>query len=503
MTITLSDELSKNLLELGPDATVVVDGQGTIVFANAQVARTFGYAPDELVGQSVDMLLPQRLRGGHAEHRARFAMQPRPRAMGEGRTLFGQHKDGREFPIEISLSPVQSDQGPLVVAAARDATVRHDTERGLIEANRAKSRLLAAASHDLRQPVQTLTLLNQAALRHAGPSPRLNDILRQQQRALDTISQLLASVLDVSKLDSGALKPNVVDCAIGDVLDRLRSDFEPLADEKGIRLVVVPTAEAGHTDPELLRRLLANLLSNAIRYTTSGRVQLSCEGAGEEIAITVRDTGVGIPSDELDKIFDEFYQVDRSSQRPEGLGLGLSIVKRLASLLGHRIDVESVVGGGTAFTVTLPRATSAATLPQSGDAGASVHAKGTILIVDDEVSVAHATSLLLELEGFDVRIANGKEEALEHVASVVPDLIISDYHLRGVETGADVVAAVRVRLRSNVPAIFVTGDTSKVAAADSRLGNATLLSKPTKVDELLESIERHIRAGAGRAPHTV
>ena len=122
-----------------------------------------------------------------------------------------------------------------------------------------------------------------------------------------------------------------------------------------------------------------------------------------------------------------------------------------------------------------------------------------ILVVDDENAVAHATSLLLELEGFDVRVANGKEEALAHALSAVPDVIISDYHLRGLETGADVVAAVRVQLRSSVPAIFVTGDTSKIADVDAKLGNAVLLSKPTKVDELLGAIQRHIAANGARA----
>ena len=499
MTIGLSDALSKNLLELGPDATVVVDAGGAIIFANLQVARTFGYSPGELVGRPVELLLPERFRPGHSEHRARFALQPRPRAMGEGLTLFGQHKDGHEFPVEISLSPVQSDEGPLVVAAVRDATLRRDTERGLIEANRAKSRLLAAASHDLRQPVQTLTLLNQAGLRHAGANARLTDILRQQQRALDTISQLLASVLDVSKLDSGALKPAFVECAIGDVFERLRSDFEPQADEKGIALVVEPTAEAGRTDPELLRRMLANLLSNAIRYTARGRVHVVCQSLGHEVAITVRDTGVGIPPDELEKIFEEFYQVDRGSQRPEGLGLGLSIVTRLASLLDHKVDVESVVDEGTAFTVRVPRIELPAALALGNGARSTACAKGTILVVDDEAAVAQATSLLLELEGFDVAIANGKDDALERVASMVPDLIVSDYHLRGLETGADVVATVRARLGRDVPAIFVTGDTSKIQLADGKLGNATLLSKPTQVDDLLEAIQRHIGGNTARA----
>jgi CheY-like chemotaxis protein len=227
-------------------------------------------------------------------------------------------------------------------------------------------------------------------------------------------------------------------------------------------------------------------------------VHVSCEGKGDELAITVRDTGVGIPSHEVEKIFEEFYQVDRGSQRPEGLGLGLSIVKRLASLLGHKIEVESAVDRGTAFTVRLPRVALAATQTSAATTRPGQRAKGIVLIVDDEKSVAHATSLLLELEGFDVRVANGKEEALEHVASAVPDVIVSDHHLRGLETGVDVVAAVRDRVGRSVPAIFVTGDTSKIAGADVKVGNAILLSKPTKIDELLGAIQRHI-AGVARA----
>src|SRR5512143_878139 len=221
--MTLSGGLATTLLELAPDATVVVDHNGTIVFANARIEQTFGYSPTELTGCSVDTLLPPRLRAGHAGHRAQFSAAPKPRPMGRDLTLLGLHKNGREFPVEISLSPVPSDGGPLVVAAIRDATVRRETERQLSEANRAKSRLLAAASHDLRQPVQTLNLLNRAALRHAGANAALRNVLERQQLALDTMAALLTSVLDISKLDSGAVKPEIAAPPIASIFDRLRS----------------------------------------------------------------------------------------------------------------------------------------------------------------------------------------------------------------------------------------------------------------------------------------
>ena len=490
----LSGELARTLVELAPDATVVVDANGTIVFANAQVEQTFGYRAAELVGLSVETLLPDRFRAVHPKQRARFAAQPRPRPMGADLSLYGRHKAGHEFPVEISLSPVTTTMGLLVVGSVRDATVTRDRQRQLVEENRQKSHFLAGASHDLRQPLQTLNLLNRAAQSHAGANAALRALLERQQRALDSMSALLGSVLDISKLDSGAVELRPTACRVDDIFARLRSDFEPQAADKGLGLTIERSAEAALTDAELLRRLLGNLVSNAIRYTDAGEVRVSCVRRGAKLEIQVCDTGIGIPPDQLERVFEEFYQVDRGSQRPEGLGLGLSIVRRLAQLMRCSVAIESALGKGTKFCVTVDR-----TELDRGGTAADDHAEaanaGRVLIVDDERDVAEATSMLLELEGYEVCIASSENEALARASARSPDLIVSDYHLRGGETGVRVVTSVRNHMHNVIPVIFMTGDTAKAAIAESKIDNATLLNKPVRADDLLAAVRESIAAG--------
>jgi CheY-like chemotaxis protein len=218
---------------------------------------------------------------------------------------------------------------------------------------------------------------------------------------------------------------------------------------------------------------------------------LGSKRVGEEIEIAVRDTGIGIAADQIERIFDEFYQVDQGTQRPDGLGLGLSIVRRLASLLESRIQVQSQPGTGTTFSLRLPRAALARIEPRPAP-GASTPAGGNVLVVDDEPAVAHATTLLLELEGFVVRTASCAREAIEQAATSLPDLIISDYHLRGGETGVEVVKALRARFGTTIPAVFVTGDTGKAAFTEPKLQKSSVLSKPLRADELLTVIRNQI-----------
>jgi two-component system, sensor histidine kinase len=491
--MNLSGDLARTLLDLAPDPTVIVDAGGTVVFTNAQVERTFGYGPAELMGVPVENLLPERFKDAHPHHREGFASHAKPRPMGAGGTLYGRHKDGHEFPIEISLSPVATDEGLLVVAAVRDATVRQDKEDRLVATIGQRSRFLAAASHDLRQPLQTLNLLNRAANRQADQNATLLGLIEQQQLALDSMSALLASVLDISKLDSGAITPSPTACAIQDVLDRLRSDFEPQANDKGIELSIERSTEGVRTDPELLRRLFGNLVSNAIRYTHRGQVGIVCVRRGDELAVEICDTGIGIPQDQLERVFEEFYQVDNGTHRPEGLGLGLSIVQRLQQLLGCGVHVESVVGKGTTFRVTIPRAelepfVAADSVSERAASG------GRVLIVDDELSVADATSLLLKIEGFEVSVVSSEQEALDCMRVFSPEVVVSDFHLRGNETGAGVVAAVRAQLGALVPVIFVTGDTARSAITNLRIENALVLNKPVRAEDLLGALRDQISA---------
>src|SRR5690606_3416236 len=340
---------------------------------------------------------------------------------------------------------------------------------------------------DLRQPLQTLNLLNRVAMREAADNPRLKKLLERQQQALDSMSDLLGSVLDISKLDSGAVAPKPVDFPLDEVLARLRSDFDPQATEKGIRLEVALSGAAAHTDPELLRRILGNLISNAIRYTERGEIRVRATPDGDRLRIEVADTGIGIPPEQRELIFEEFYQVDRGSQRAEGLGLGLSFVRRLVNLLGLTITVESEPGVGTTFAVgvpagELPRRTAA---PSSSPVGAH---GGSILVIDDEPAVAEATAMLLELEGFEVQIASWERGALERIRGRRPDLLVSAYHLRGGETGLGVVEKVRSALAIDVPAVFLTGDTAR-STIDAEIPRSRLLTKPLRADELVATIQ--------------
>ena len=494
----LSSELVRSVLDSAPDAMIVIDSGGNILFANTQVTALFGFAIDEVVGKPVEVLMPQRFRTRHTGHRANYGQNVRVRPMGMGLDLYGVRKDGSEFPVEISLSPIGQDDGMVVAAAIRDVTERKRAERALEEArhdaeraNLAKSRFLATASHDLRQPLQTLGLLNGALRRMTGDEECL-EVLREQDQAIDAMARLLNGLLDISKLESGAVKPELIDFDIAPLFEAMRRDFANLAANKGLRLSIDTPRAHVHSDLALVGQVLRNLLSNAIKYTQEGSVELRCVPRGAKLRIEVRDTGLGIASDQLGQIFDEFYQVGISpNSSRDGYGLGLSIVQRIARLLDIRVEVASTPGQGSVFAIELPAAAAPGITAESRQAdsvaprnAASQH----ILLVEDEPGVRNAMRSLLKIEGYQVTVAASAEEALARLGDGPLDLIVTDYHLEQGRTGTQVIAAARERRGPAVKAILVTGDTSAAIRDMQGDEHLRIASKPINSDELLAQV---------------
>lgn len=492
--------LLPGILASAPDAIIVVDAAGRVRYANNQLTALFGYTTEEVAGQPVEMLLPERLHQRHVGHRNGFHRSQRIRPMGVGQELLARHRDGREFPVEISLSPIGDGEHRFVAAAIRDATERRDAERNLrlaqSEANRAnlaKSRFLATASHDLRQPLQALSLLNGTLRRIVGQGDAL-EAVEQQGQAIAAMSRLLNALLDISKLESGSIQVEVTDFDLGVVLEQLRDEFRVLAADKGLRLELEGPRVRAHTDRTLVLQALRNLVANAIKYTDQGSVRLRCRTGTEAVYVDVVDTGIGISTENLGSVFDEFFQVGAASHTArQGYGLGLTIVQRIVGLLGLGIAVKSEPGSGSTFTLQLPSGASAGAeavdvrgarrQPQARDNGSR-----SILLVEDDAAVRKAMQAFLKSEGFKVAAAASLAEALqlsEHKTDF--DLVISDYHLAE-GRGTEVIAALRERLGEQLASILMTGDTSSAIKELPQDSQLRIISKPIDAEELLDLI---------------
>jgi PAS domain S-box-containing protein len=500
----LSSELVRSVLDSAPDAMIIIDSAGKIVFANRQVEALFGHQPSDVIGHTVEMLLPQRFRQRHLGHRTGYTDNVRVRPMGAGLELFGMRRDGSEFPVEISLSPIGKQSETLVAAAIRDVTARKQTEQALRDARReaehanlAKSRFLATASHDLRQPLQSLSLLN-GALRRMIRDEDSADALAQQEQAIDAMSRLLNALLDISKLESGAITVAPAVFEIGMLFDDMRREFGALAASHNLAFSIDSSQECVHSDPALIGQVLRNLLSNAIKYTPKGRVELRCERHGDQVRIEVRDSGVGIAADQVPLIFEEFYQVGVSpNSSRDGYGLGLSIVNRIARILGLAISVDSKPGRGSAFSFVLPAA-SRETAPRArnetplvvADPGAD---RGEILLVEDEPGVRAAMKMLLDLDGYRVTLAATAQQAFDRLQRGEHfDLLITDYHLDAGRTGTQVIAKARELNGDAMKAILVTGDTSSAIRDIECDANLRITSKPINSSVLLALVKNLI-----------
>jgi two-component system CheB/CheR fusion protein len=394
-----------------------------------------------------------------------------------------------------------------VVITFADITERRQVGAALEEAKRqaelataAKSRFLAAASHDLRQPLQTLALLH-GLLAKSAEGEKAQKLVVRLDETLGAISGMLNTLLDINQIEAGTVRAEKASFPINDLLERLRDEFTYHAEAQGLALRVVPCGLSIYSDPRMLEQMVRNLLSNALKYTRRGKVLLGCRRRKGMLSIEVWDTGIGIPEAELQAIFEEYHQVDNAArERSRGLGLGLSIVQRLGDLLGHRIRVRSHPRKGSVFAieVMLPPGE---TGPQSErhpgtETGVGVvdgvRNTGAILVVEDDPEVREHLELLLKEEGHQATGAPDGIAALELVTQgpVRPDLILADYNLPNGMNGLEVTAKLRERLRRQIPVIILTGDISTRALRDIAVQDCVQLNKPVKAKELTQVVQR-------------
>ncbi len=351
------------------------------------------------------------------------------------------------------------------------------------QANLGKTRFLAAASHDLLQPLNAARLFL-SSLAEREMEGANSDLVGRVDTSLRSVEDLLSGLLDISKLDAGGIAPQIEDFRIDDVLQALGTEFEALAEDRNIELRVVSSSCYVRSDRRLLRRILQNLLSNAIRYTPSGgRVLIGCRGGGERLKIEVRDTGPGIPPDMREAVFQEFQRLPQSETQAQGLGLGLAIVERIARMLGHVIELRSDVGQGATFGLSVtrgeavPAAAEVRSLPGFPECGL---ANAVILCVDDNADVRDGMEALLGGWECDVRTAASGQEWRRVMNDDAPDLIVADYHLEGGELGPDVVTEVCGVFERVIPAIIVTADPSESLREEAARRGHIVLRKPVK-----------------------
>ncbi|MCM8733519.1 PAS domain S-box protein [Azospirillum sp. A1-3] len=497
------------IVDTAVDPIILIDDEGTVESFNHAAEKTFGYRADEVIGRNVNMLMPEPYRSAHDGYLDRYHRTGERRIIGIGREVTGQRKDGSTFPLDLSVGEWHVGKRRMYTGIMRDITARKAAEDAILRArdeaeaariqavqarddalraDRAKTKFLAAASHDLRQPLQSLFFFAHALSDKLQDHPT-SPLLASMTDSLNGLRVMLDSLLDVSRLDAGVVKPSVTDFALGPLLDRLAEEYRIRATESGLTLRHVPTSAWTSSDPALLERILRNLIENAIRYTERGHILVGCLHRGGTLRLAVIDQGIGIPADRIQDIFQEFIQLANPERdRRKGLGLGLAIVRRLAGLLDHGVVVRSTPGRGSGFFLDLPAAVPRPVPKPVRIPTELPDAKGLIVVVDDDTIILLSMRAMLEEWGYEVVAAVSADEAIASLLNLgrQPAMIVADYRLREGRTGVEAIRDIYGVCGVRVPAVVLTGDTDPARIAEVQRSGHRLIHKPVSAPMLRE-----------------
>jgi signal transduction histidine kinase/CheY-like chemotaxis protein len=403
---------------------------------------------------------------------------------------------------QIALVSTFADQAVIAIENIRMFDELQEKSRQLEIANVAKSRFLAVASHDLRQPLHALNLFVAQLRREADPAERARLIARTDT-AVRAMNELFDALLDMSRLEAGVLEPQLSEFPIARLLERIEATFSEVAEQKGLRLAMASSSAWVRSDFVLLERIVLNLVSNAVRYTAHGGVVVGCRRRGDRLRVEVWDSGPGIPPEQQRDIFGEFYQIAGEAGQRTGLGLGLSIVDRLGQLLGHPVELASRLGAGSRFLVSVPRVEAPMNAEAIDPAGHIDPLRGKLIVVLDDDALA-LDSMRGLLQSWGGHVVAGESEAAVLAQLVLreacPDLIISDYRLASGRTGIQAIERLRAELKAETPALLISGDIGPDPLHEANASGHPLVRKPVAPMTLRTTLNRLLRAGHAGNP---
>ncbi len=493
------------MLDAAPDAMVGVNSDGVIVMVNVQTEAVFGYTRENLLGQQIEILVPERVKAVHPVHRTDYFREPRTRPMGAAIELSGRRADGTEFPAEISLSSIQTDDGPVALAAIRDITERQKAEeetRGAREeadrANQAKSDFLSRVSHELRTPLNSILGFAQLLKMEALPQGQRRSVL-QILEAGGHLLELIDEILDIEKIASGRMTLSLEPVHVGLILDETLKLIRPIADKDGVRLVQPPEEFDVYVlaDRQRLKQVFLNLLSNAVKFNRAGGDVRISGGrvADNTFRITVTDTGEGIAPQSMGDLFTPFSRLGAERRGIEGTGLGLALSKNIVEGMGGSIEATSVPGEGSVFGVELPIEARGQTQPEEprviprpreGEAGSR-----TILYIEDNLANLQLIEGILAYRP-SIEVVSSMQGSLgiELARQHQPDLILLDLHLPDL-SGEEVLRRLKAdEATGGIPIVIVSADANKDTLDRlEQAGASSFVTKPLNVELFLEMVD--------------